>query len=151
MTLRGRHIEKRGARLRLLAPCWIESAHVTRGLSERIGMNVEIELLREREKPKHVHRRFQHAFIIGVKAPTLDAEANFDLRHPLLSGWQETLQPFRRLLGVVSFEARAQRPRQCADLLCNEEVALHEALDSTMIGSRAVAHALGEFGLKIER
>ena len=54
------------------------------------------------------------------------------------------------VLGVVEFEAGAEDAGQVADILGDEEIALHEALDAQHADALGITHALGQFGLHVE-
>ena len=53
-------------------------------------------------------------------------------------------------LGVVDLERGAEDAGQVADVLGDEEVALHEALDAEHAGCVGVAEARGQLGLEVE-
>ena len=73
-----------------------------------------------------------------------------DLAVALAAAEAEEAVEHRRRLAVMLLERRAEDAGQVADLLGDEEVVLHEALDVAQAGMRGVAEAHRHLALDVE-
>ena len=142
-------VEDQLARFRHLAHRFGEAAQVARQRGQRGGVDVLLLAAGEGEQADHVERIARHDSVVGdADAAGVDHEAR--LRQRLRrAGGQETAQAFGLLL-VIGFQLRGEDARQAADILGDEEVALHEAFDALLALAVAVAHAGGDLGLQVE-
>src|SRR5690348_11272457 len=110
-------------------------------------MDVEPFLLRDIKEPQQRDRIFRELILArDIESAGIDGEAldRFLAETP-------ALQREFRLMAMLRFEHGAEDARQIADILRDEEVVLHEALDAARAGMGAIPHAGADFALPIER
>ena len=142
-------IEDQRAGFRQHAHGFCETAQVACQRRQRGGVDVLLLAPGQGEEADHVERIARHDGVVGdADAAGVDHEAW--LRQRLRrAGGKETAQAFGLFL-MVCFQLGSEDARQAADILGDEEIALHEALDALLALAVAVAHAGGDLGLQVE-
>ena len=142
-------VEDQRAGFRHLAHGFCETAQVARQRCERGGVDVLLLAPGQGEEADHVERIARHDGVVrDADAAGVDHEAR--LRQRLRrAGGKETAQAFGLFL-MVCFQLGSEDARQAADILGDEEIALHEALDALLALAVSVAHAGGDLGLQVE-
>ena len=106
------------------------------------------------EEADEVHRiALEHVLVGDVEPVVVDAEVGARAQLPALLPVQRPQEAAesRRRLELLHLQRRAQDRRQVADVLGDEEVVLHEALDGDQAAAVVVAELRGEPRLHVER
>ena len=107
--------------------------------------------MREREQPDDVRGiALEDARAVNRDAPVFAGETGFlDRRGPTAQPAHETVENGARL-GVLFLQRRADDGGEIADILGDEEIVLHEALDVAHSVARDIAETGGDAALLIE-
>ena len=108
-------------------------------------MDVELPAVRDLEQAQHLDRVLGEVIVGGNRQPPAPCAEAFDV-----AAEQPGRQPQQAAALVARLERGAEDARQIADVLRDQEVMLHEALDARRAGVVAIAHAAGELGLQVE-
>ena len=154
VVLRREDLEEEFVRFLVLAQFRIDQVERARDGAHRVRVECKIVLLREMEDTDQVDRiALEH---IGLREPDAvlvdDEVVAFDDRaafHRTQSRHQAAQD--RNALGVAVFQFRAEDRGEVADILGDQEVVLHEALDILQAGMLGVAEPHGDLALDIER
>ncbi len=142
---RGQDIEEEAVAARILPQLLVDQLEVSRDGLQRLGMDVEVVVLRDLEQLQQLAR----VLLEGLRA--LDREAVALDRKPAdrtLAAQVQQAEPGAPV--VLGLQRGAEDPRQVADVLGDQEVVLHEALDVLDPAARGVAHLLRDDLLQVE-
>ena len=109
-------------------------------------------LVGEPEQAQQIDRVALENLVVGdVDAVVVDDEVGGagELAPAPREADQEAVEA-RHLLGLLFLERGTEDARQVADILGDEEVVLHEALDARQAGMAGVAEPLGDLALDVE-
>ena len=152
-VLRGEDIEEKAVGLRVLPQRLIDQLERAGGEPQRVGMERQIVFLRQMEDADQVDRIAREHLGIGhIDAIVVDDEvvgfaqvappARPELRHHAAER--------RHRLGLAVLELGAQDGGQVADVLGDQEVVLHEALDVALARMLGVAEPHRDLALDVE-
>jgi len=145
---RGEDFEEETVRLLVLPERGVDMLQRARDELQHVGMNVEAVLVGDMEEADDVHRvLLEEGDIRDREAARLHGEAANDLlaAHRLHEAADGGL-----LLFLLILEHGAEDARQIADILGDQEIMLHEALDGFQPAMFLIAETFGHFGLEIE-
>ncbi len=151
--LAGQQLHEDSVGLRVGAQIVIDEAQRLAQEPDRVGMQERVGVARLGEEPYEVHAiTLEHVRVGDVQPIVVDAKlgarAHLTPRLPIERP-EQPAQP-RRRLELLHLQGCAQDRRQIADVLGNEEVVLHEALDRAQAAALAVAELLCQPGLHVE-
>ena len=154
VVLRGEDLEEELVGFLALAQFRIDQIERARDSAHRVRVECQVVLLRELEDADQVDRiALEH---IGLREPDAvlvdDEVVAFNDRAALhrTQARHEAAQD-GDALGVAVFQLRAEDRGQVADVLGDQEVVLHEALDVLQAGMFGVAEPHGDLALDVER
>ena len=144
VLLRGQDFEEQAIGLGILAQPGIDQAQGLRHRAQRARVDVEVVLLGDVKEPQQRDRVLLEKIVRWDRQP-IAVEPKAVEPAPRLSPAQPRQPAFAFL---VDFEDRAEDAGQIADILGDEEIMLHEALDAARAGMVGVAHAGADLGLQ---
>ena len=152
IAVRGEDLEKQPVGLGVLAQ--IAADQLERARHQLHGGRVVFEpvLVGEPEQAEQVDRiALEHHLVGDVDAVVVDDEIA-GAGELALAPWRSRRRAVeaRHLLGLRLLERGAEDAGQVADILGDQEVVLHEALDRRQAGMAGVAEALGDLALDVE-
>ena len=115
-------------------------------------MEGEVVAVRQMKQADEVDRIADEDLLVGdVDAVVVDDEIGGARDLAVAAGGQaEEAVEHRRRLAVMLLERGAEDARQVADVLGDQEIVLHEALDVLQPGMGGVAEAAGHLALDVE-
>ena len=129
--------------LRVIAQLVVDQPPGLAQQPDRVGMQERIGKMRLGEEADEVHRiAFEHVLVGDIQPIVVDAKVGARAQLPTLlpvQRTQETTQPGGRF-ELLHLQSGAEDRRQVADVLGDEKVVLHEALD----GDQAAAIVVTE-------
>ena len=123
------------------------------GGGEGVGVQVEVPPVGDLEQPQQVQRiGLEHLRPGHVQTPALLDEARHvqRLAGGLATAGEQARNPPGRGLDPFGLQLGGEDAGQRADLLGDQEIAPHEALDGRIVGPVAIAHPLGDLRLQVE-
>ena len=155
LVLRGQNLQEQPVRFLVLAQSWIDQVERARRRAHGFGMDREIVLLRQMEQPDQVDRIALEDIGPGdVDAVVVDDEI-VGLGQLLLAARRaqpgDDAAQHRRRFRLTFLEAGAENGGEIADVLGDEEVVLHEALDVAQTRMLGVAEPHRDLALDVER
>src|SRR5262245_30598569 len=132
----------------------VDEIEGARNDAHRIRMEREIMFLRQMKDADQIDGiALEYAGLRETNAILVDDEIiAFQERAPRpLTESRHQAAEHRHALGVAVFQFRAEDGSQIADILCDQEVVLHEALDILQAGMFGIAKPHGDLALDIER
>ena len=154
VVLRGQDFEEQPVRLLVLAHRLVDELERAGGDMHGVGMEREIVFLREMEDADQIDRvALEHVFVGDIDAVVVDDE--------ILGLGQRAPRPrpelghhpaqHRHGLGLIVLELGAEDGGEIADVLGDQEVVLHEALDVAQARMLGVAEPHRDLALDVER
>ena len=143
---RGEDFEEQAVRLRIPAQPLVDQVRRLTGRPQRARMDVEPVLLRDMKEPQERHRVFREKIFSRYRQP-LAVEHKAGERPPPSTPTHPG-EPALALL--VGFEDRAEDPGQVADILGDQEIIFHEALDPAAPRIVGVTHPPSDLCLQVE-
>ncbi len=149
---RGEDLDEEAVGLLVLAQACVDQAERARDLLHGVGMEGEVVAVGKMEEPDEVDRIAREDLLVGgIDAVVVDDEIGRARNRAAAAGGQaEKAIEHRRGLAVVLLQRGAEDARQVADILGDEEIVLHEALDVAQAGMGGVAEAAGHLALDVE-
>ncbi len=143
---RGEHGHEQGVRRRVGALVRTDPPQVLGHRAQRLGVDVEVPLLRQVEQPEHRQGLALEQIGLGGRDPAaLDLHA-VDPPPPEAEPGKTQARP----APVLLLEGGAEDPGQRADLLGDQVVMLHEPLDAARPLVVPVTQMLGDLRLQVE-
>ena len=118
----------------------------------RVGMVFQAVPVGEPEQPQQIDRiALEHLVVGDVDAVIVDDEiaGAGELALAAREAEEQAVEA-RHLLGLLLLERRAEDAGQVADILGDQEIVLHEALDRRQAGMAGVAEPFGDLALDVE-
>ena len=152
IAVRGQNVEKQPVGLGVLAQIAGDQLQRTGDQLHRVGMIFEAVLVGEPEQPQQIDRvALEHHVVGDVDAVIVDDEvAGAGKLAPAPREPEEQAVEARHFLGLLLLQRRAEDAGQVADILGDQEIVLHEALDRRQAGMAGVAEPLGDLALDVE-
>ena len=138
---------------RIAAQIVVDQPEVRPDLPQDLGREGRLVLVGEDEQADEIDRVLDEGVLVhGRDAAVLDAEVRgaAQLGAAAPAERREQRVQRRHRLQLLELERRADDPRELPDLLGDEEVVLHEALDGAQAGVAAIAEPLGHRPLEVE-
>ncbi len=143
---RGQRLEEEAVGFGIGAELPVDQVEMTRRQLQRTRMDVEGVRLRHVEQAQQRHRILGEGVVRGHRQPlALQHEAVEIAAAERERGQAEARRPL-----VLALDRRTQDARQVADVLGDQVVVLHEALDAAGAGVIAIAHAAADLALHVE-
>ncbi len=143
---RGQDLHEEAVRLGIGAEIAVDQLQRLGDEAERVRVDVEPVLVGGVEQAEEIHRIVAEGAVVrDVEPVRIDREAR-DVALPEAPAAPRE----QRLALLFALEERAEDARQIADVLGDQEIVLHEALDAARSGMVGVAHAPADFALQVE-
>ena len=149
---RGQDFQKQPVGFRIGAQLGVDPLQRLRDEPRRVGMDIEARTVGDPIETDQIDRiALEGVGADDVDAVVLDLEVG-GVRDRARAAAQPAEKAIERLGGLrlPLFERGADDGGQIADILGDEEVVLHEALDVGLSGARRIAEPLGERALQLE-
>ncbi len=142
---RTRHLDEHPARVRIGPHILVDPFQVLRHQAQCVRVNVQPLVVRNVEQTDQRNRVVRKLGVAGNVQPV----AVEDEPHQI-ARLAETRHADYRPAHILRLDRGAENPGQIADILGDNVVVLHEALDIRRPGAFGITHALGDPGLHIE-
>ena len=140
------YLDEQPVGLRVVAQIGVDELQRLGDDSERVRMDVEPFLLRDMKEPDERDRIVAELAVARHVEPAgIDREPFDRLLAPA-----PALERKARLAAVLGFELRAEDAGQIADILRDQEIVLHEALDAARASVVGIAHQPPDLALAIK-
>ena len=152
IAVRRQDVEEQPVGLRVAAQIAVDQAERAGQQLQRVGMVFQPVPVGEPEQPQQVDRiALEHLVVGDVDAVVVDDEVAGagELALAAREGEEDAVEA-RHMLGLLLLERGAEDAGQVADILGDQEVVLHEALDRRQAGMAGVAEPLGDLALDVE-